>query len=276
MSPSPAAPSRASVIAWRTTSASLWPARPRAVRNGDPAEHDRALAGEGMDVEAHAGARDEARRRAIARRAPSRPAWSASRAPDRRRPRRRSCPAARSDAWFRRSERRPTSRIGLPQARRGGMPAGSGPGPGRTGRPARRAVRRRGPACRRPAGPAPRLVEFELGEQPVDHGGGQKGRAASWTRTASPSIAARPARTESARSAPPSIEAADVAARRARSPASCSWPGADDHPHVLDRRMVQERLDRPAQHRLAAERAILLGQSRRPGGRPCRRRRSGR
>src|SRR6185312_1060736 len=34
---------------------------------------------------------------------------------------------------------------------------------------------------------------------------GQKGRAASWTSTASPSIAARPARTESERSAPPSI-----------------------------------------------------------------------
>ena len=47
-------------MAWRTTSASLWPASPRLMRDFDPAEHDRAFAGKGVDVEPHAGARDQA------------------------------------------------------------------------------------------------------------------------------------------------------------------------------------------------------------------------
>ena len=42
--------------------------------------------------------------------------------------------------------------------------------------------------------------------------GGQKGRAASWTRTASPSIWLRPARTESARSLPPRCSADSTSA----------------------------------------------------------------
>ena len=42
------------------------------VRHLDAAEHDRAFAGEGVNVEAHAGARRSAGPRAIARRARSR------------------------------------------------------------------------------------------------------------------------------------------------------------------------------------------------------------
>ena len=44
------------------------------------------------------------------------------------------------------------------------------------------------------------VEEFEAASSRSTTAGGQKGRAASWTSTASPSIAARPARTESARS----------------------------------------------------------------------------
>ena len=49
--------------------------KPAAVGHVDAAEHDRTFAGEGVDVEAHASARDKPRRRAIARRARSPRAW---------------------------------------------------------------------------------------------------------------------------------------------------------------------------------------------------------
>ena len=45
------------------------------VRNGDAAEHDRPFAGEGVDIEAHAGARDRSGTRAWPPRAPSRRRW---------------------------------------------------------------------------------------------------------------------------------------------------------------------------------------------------------
>ena len=48
------------------------PGEAAGVRHCDAAEHDRAVAGKGVDVEAHAGARRRAGRRAIARRARSR------------------------------------------------------------------------------------------------------------------------------------------------------------------------------------------------------------
>ena len=58
MSPSPAAPSSASVTAWATASASLCPCRPRAPSKCDAAEHERpsGVVAEAMDVETLADA----------------------------------------------------------------------------------------------------------------------------------------------------------------------------------------------------------------------------
>ena len=105
--------------------------------------------------------------------------------------------------------------------------------------------------------------------------GGQKGRAASWTRTASPSIAARPARTESARSAPPVMNSPTsrpssavcrelFLSRRRPRPASIARP--DDGSATST---AQRSTGLPP----AGEIAWAF---RRPGVRPCRRRRSGR
>ena len=54
MSPSPAAPSRASATAWATTSASLWPTSPGSPVERAPAEHQRPgrVVAEAVDVEA--------------------------------------------------------------------------------------------------------------------------------------------------------------------------------------------------------------------------------
>ena len=54
MSPSPAAPSSASATAWATTSASLWPSRPRSPVEPHAAEHERArrVVAEAVHVEA--------------------------------------------------------------------------------------------------------------------------------------------------------------------------------------------------------------------------------
>ena len=64
MSPRPAAPSRASATAWATTSASLWPARPRSPGNSHPAEHHATggVVGEAVDVEALADPHGDHRR----------------------------------------------------------------------------------------------------------------------------------------------------------------------------------------------------------------------
>ena len=259
MSPRPAAPSRASVIAWSTTSASLWPARPRVVRHCDAAEHDRAFAGKGVDVEAHAGARDRAARRAIARRGSKSAAVVSLSSAGSPSTAATLMPAARSDGRFvgRRGARPLRHRPAA--ARRGGKPAASARGPGRRGRPARRAVRRRA-ASVSPTGStgAAPSKNSRLASSRSMTSGGQKGRAASWTSTASPSIAARPARTESARSAPPSMNS-PTSRPAAPPPASSSWPSPITTRTASIARVADQRLDRPAQHRLAAERRNCLG-----------------
>ena len=62
MSPSPAAPSSASMTAWVRTSASEWPSRPLVVLEPNAAQHERAAGGELVAVVADAG-RDAHRRR---------------------------------------------------------------------------------------------------------------------------------------------------------------------------------------------------------------------
>ncbi len=108
ISPAPSAPRIASVSAWRTTSASLWPVRPLSCGMRTPPSHSASPGREGVDVEAEADARGSAGR---LRRGGNRPRRSASRAPDRlRRARRRGRPRGRSGR--RRSPRRRARRRG--------------------------------------------------------------------------------------------------------------------------------------------------------------------
>ena len=229
------------------------------MRDRDAAEHDRALAGEGMDVEAHAGARDQPRREPLLGAGEVGGRWSAFRAPDRRRRRRRSCPAARTTVGLvGRRARLTTGRIGRRQASsRNACGVWTRTRPARSTGLAEPSPTR--PACRRPArtGAAPsKNSSARPGGRST--AGGQKGRAASWTSTASPSIAASPARTESARSAPPIDQRADVEARQAQ-PRPAPPDPRRSRPGRPHRRVAEQRLDRPAQHRLAAEQPILLG-----------------
>ena len=275
MSPSPAAPSKASVMAWSTTSASLWPARPRACGICDPAQHDRAVAGEGVDVEAHAGARRSAARRAIAS-ARSKSAgvvsFSSTGSP--------STAATFMPGGAQRPSvssvggcARPCC-IGVTQVPRAGTPAGSGRGPGRRGRPARRAIRRPGRACRRPAAPAPRPRAFERGEQPVDdrrraEGAGgvvdQDGVALDRRQAGADAVGALGAADD---------QLADVEARRAPPRPARSWPSPITTRTASIAGWPTKRFDRPAQHRLAADRPILLGHAAAQALARCRRRRS--
>ena len=139
------------------------------VRDLDAAEHDRAFAGEGVDVEAHAGARDEPRRRAIARRARSRRAvvsFSSAGSPSTAAT---FMPAARSDRRFvGRRAARPAligrrERVEAERLRR--LDADQA-GRGRPARPSVVAAR----ASVSPTGKHRRgaVEELEAGEQPVD------------------------------------------------------------------------------------------------------------
>ena len=150
--------------------------------------------------------------------------------------------------------------IGAAQGVDGGRPGGSGRGPAparsigsprSSPAPGQRVADRQAPARRRRGCPARRAADRR---PPAGRRGGRRRGPAP----ASPPIAARPARTESARCAPPRISCADVEALQARrAPAP---PGRADHyPHRVDRAGGGQRFDRPAQDRLAAERAELLG-----------------
>ena len=272
MSPRPAAPSRASVMAWSTTSASLWPARPRVVRNCDSAEHDRAIAGKGVDVEAHAGARSqpsgqpllgareiggggELVERGIALDGGDAHAGGAQRPSFRRSGSRRSIAhrpavsASSRKAWGVWTRTRPPRSTGSPSwsaARARVSPTG------RTG----------AAPSKNSSGASSRSIT------PV----GQKGRAASWTSTASPSIASSPARTESARSAPPSMN------RPTSRPCSAAARQlllalADHDAHAADRRVAEQALRPPSAAPACRRSAGTAWARRRRGVRLCRRRR---
>ena len=118
-----------------------------------------------------------------------------------------SMPAARSTVVSSVGEAPDQLLVRVAQSVAGEMPAASARERGRFGRRARPRLRPpRGERVADRRGPVPRLRRIPgCASRRSMTAAGQKGRAASWTSTASPSIAARPARTESARSAPPSI-----------------------------------------------------------------------
>ena len=207
---------------WRghTASASLWPSRPAHPVAGDhhAPEHQRPVrvVAEGVDVDPLA--HPQRRHRRSDPRSPGRPgqqrlgqgevlgpgqlevAGVPGHGPDRpgRPPR-----AARRRRWPRRRRR------GRPAARRRRRPAGSGRPPGRPGRRWRPPGRRPpASACRPPGttGTAPSTSPARTASTTAaNSAGAASGRAASWTTitAASAGTAARPARTESARVAPP-------------------------------------------------------------------------
>ena len=89
--------------------------------------------------------------------------------------------------------------------------------------------------------------------------GGQKGRAASWTSTAS-AIDRGESRPEPIRpsSAPPSIKGLIDVAQRLRSPMA-SWPAPTTTRTSSHRRMTNEAIHGMGKQRLAVDAAILLG-----------------
>ena len=222
-----------------------------------------------------------AARRAAPRRARNRRRRSACRAAGRPRPSRRRSPAARatwasSVALAARPGRDARARIA---SKRNACGVWTRTRPSRgTGIAERR--RRRAPACRRPAAPGPRRrCVVERGEQPVDHRGGQKGRAASWIRTSRAAVGRQRFEPVADRLLP--RRAADDRARGAgRSPTAsaigCLLARADHDPHRVDPRMAASASTAWREHRLAAERGDIAWARRRRRGCRCRRRRSGR
>ena len=177
MSPRPAAPSSASVIAWRTTSASLCPASPRLMRHLHAAEHDRTLAGESMNVEAHAGARDQASGEPLlgALEIGGRVSFSSAGSPSTAATLHSGCTNHRGLVGRGGARPRLIGRPSALEAKCLGVWTRTRP----CDRRARRASRRPAPAYRRPAARARRLRKIRAGEQPIDDARGQKGRAAS-------------------------------------------------------------------------------------------------
>ena len=184
MSPSPIAPSRASVMAWRTTSASLWPSRPRSCGTRTPPSQTCVARREGVDVEAQAGAADQPRREALLGAGEIGFVGELLERSDRPRPIATSIPAARaiwaSSVAAGRSRR--GGRRGWP---RGGRPAESGPAPG----PSRVDRRRQGSRCPRERiddrqhRHRRRVRRSSASTSRSTTAGGAKGRAASWIST---------------------------------------------------------------------------------------------
>ena len=235
------------------------------VRDAHPAQDQRPIGREGVDVEAQAGAPSGRAGRGTARRPPGPRAGSASCcAPRRPRPRPRARPRRRSR--YRRCSRRRRAGGAPPGSPRSGSPAASAPAPGRRARPPRRpcpaATRFRlsttgrtgsTAACDGRARPATRSITAAE----------TSGRAASWISTrsgASSTRLSRPRRTVSCR-APPPITGGS------RSSPAVAWrysglvAGADHDPDAVDPRMPDERFDCMSQDRLAVQVRILLGQA---------------
>ncbi len=142
-----------------------------------------------------------------------------------------------------------------------GTPEEFGPARARCGRLGRLADPSRARRYRRSVrqAPHPRRTRVRAMRRSTT-AGGQKGRAASWMRTASPFDRGQ-AGADGVRAlrSPPSING-PTSRPASASAASACCPAAMTTTRAADRGVSDQAFDRPAKHRLAAEQPILLGQ----------------
>ena len=247
------------------------PSETAVVRNRDSAEHNRPFAGEGVDVEAHAGARDSragqpalgpfeirSGRQLVERGIASTVATSFPR---------------RVRRSFRRSRRRLPTGHRRRAERRGGTPEVSGRAPGRRGRPFRRAdpsARARVSLTGR-TGAAP-SKNSSGGEQPIDDLRRAEGPGGVMDQHRVALDRGEPGADRIRALGAALDERADVQAAKRRRGKIC-LAGADHDPRRLARRGGGPALRPPSAAPACRRSADIAWARRRRGVRPCRRRR---